>query len=138
MSDKHIKGQPSNQSGKTIADSLFDSLLEKSKLSIDEQMANAHTLDEDDGLLFFHTHSLWEALNAVEKFYECKIYGVLEMQEVVENLRYLQDDESTVDNLSKKDVLEAIDHAYDRVNDYWLYEEYLEYIDKHLKERNAL
>lgn len=138
MSDKHIKGQPSNQSGKTIADSLFDSLLKQSKLSIDEQMANAHKLDEDDGLLFFHTHSLWDALQAVEKFYECKIYGVLEMQEVVENLRYLQDDESTVDNLSKKDVLEAIDFAYDRVNDYWLYEEYLEYIDKHLKERNAL
>ena len=43
--------------------------------------------DTDDGLLFFHTHSLWEALNAVEKFYECKIYGVLDIQEVEENIQ---------------------------------------------------
>ena len=35
--------------------------------------------DESDGLLFFHGHSLWEVLNKVEEFYECKIYGVLDL-----------------------------------------------------------
>ena len=33
--------------------------------------------DESDGLLFFHTHSVWEAIAKLEKFYECTIYGVL-------------------------------------------------------------
>ena len=27
--------------------------------------------DESDGLLFFHTHSVWEAIMKLEKFYEC-------------------------------------------------------------------
>ena len=48
---------------------------------------NIQQVDSDDGLLFFHTHSLWEVLNAVEKFYECKIYGILEVQEVEEHLK---------------------------------------------------
>ena len=44
--------------------------------------------DKSDGLLFFHTHSVWEAIMKLEKFYECTIYGVLELQEVEENIQY--------------------------------------------------
>ena len=43
-------------------------------------------VDSDDGLLFFHTHSVWEAMQKLEQFYECKIYGVLELQEVEQNI----------------------------------------------------
>lgn len=138
MSDKHNKGQPSNQSGKTFADSLFDTLREQSKLSIDEQMRDAHKLDKDDGLLFFHTHSVWEAISKLEKFYECKIYGVLEMQDIVENLRWLQEDETKVDNLSKQDLLNAIEYAYNKIEDSYTYEEYVDAIDDYLKANNAL
>ena len=138
MSDKHNKGQPSNQSGKTFADSLFDTLREQSKLSIDEQMRDAHKLDEDDGLLFFHTHSVWEAISKLEKFYECKIYGVLEMQDIVENLRWLQEDENKVDNLSKQDLLNAIEYAYNKIEDSYTYQEYVDAIDDYLKANNAL
>ena len=132
MSDKHNKGQPS------IADSLFDTLRHQSKLSIDEQMRDAHKLDEDDGLLFFHTHSVWEAISKLEKFYECKIYGVLEMQDIVENLRWLQEDENKVDNLSKQHLLDAMEHAYEFIDDSHTYNEYVDAIDDFLKEHNAL
>ena len=88
--------------------------------------------DRDDGLLFFHTHSIWEAINAVEKFYECKIYGVLEMQEVEDNLQlYAEGDEYS--SISKQMLYEAISYAYDKVDDCVEYEIYLdrirEYID---------
>ena len=94
---------------------------------------NIQQVDSDDGLLFFHTHSLWEVLNAVEKFYECKIYGVLDMQEVEENLElYAEGDEYS--SISKQMLLEAMDYAYHNV-DAQEYEIYLdrirEYIDTH-------
>ena len=44
--------------------------------------------DESDGLLFFHSHSLWTVLKKVEEFYECKIYGILELEEVQNELAY--------------------------------------------------
>ena len=43
--------------------------------------------DYDDGMMFFHSHNIWEAMQKLEKFYECKIYGVLEIEDLVENLR---------------------------------------------------
>ncbi len=86
--------------------------------------------DRDDGLLFFHTHSIWEAISKLEKFYECKIYGVLDLQEVEENIQ-LYGDYSSV---SKQMLLEAMDYAYNKV-DAQEYEIYLdrvrEYIDTH-------
>ena len=88
--------------------------------------------DRDDGLLFFHTHSIWEAIHALEKFYECKIYGVLDIQEVESNLGMYDGDYS---NVSKQMFLEAINYAYDKVDDCVEYEIYLdrvrEYIDTH-------
>lgn len=39
--------------------------------------------DYDDGMMFFHSHSLWEAMQKLEKFYECKIYGILDWKSVV-------------------------------------------------------
>jgi len=89
-------------------------------------------VDSDDGLLFFHTHSLWEVLNAVEKFYECKIYGVLDLQEVEEHLKLYDEKYSSV---SKQMILEGIEYAYNKVESCWEYEIYLdkvqEYIDTH-------
>ena len=80
--------------------------------------------DTDDGSLFFHTHSLWEVLCAVEKFYECKIYGVLDIQEVESNLGlYYFDVEYT-----KQELIDAIEHAYDTVDDCQEYEIYLDRI----------
>ena len=91
--------------------------------------------DTDDGLLFFHTHSLWEAMSKLEKFYECKIYGVLDIQEVEDNLQlYAEGDEYS--SISKQMLLEAMDYAYNKV-DAQEYEVYLdsirEYIDTHGK-----
>ena len=85
--------------------------------------------DTDDGLLFFHTHSLWEALSAVEKFYECTIYGVLELQEVEEALAMMYDYEHS--SYSKQELLEAIKYAYEKV-DTQEYEIYIETINDYL------
>ena len=89
--------------------------------------------DRDDGLLFFHTHSIWEAMHKLEQFYECKIYGVLEVQEVVDNLSY----DGEYSNVSKQLWLDAIDYAYDKVDDsadYQIYldrvAEFIDYINK--------
>ena len=90
--------------------------------------------DTDDGLLFFHTHSIWEAMSALEKFYECKIYGVLELQEVEEHLGMYDGDYSSN---SKQDILEAIDYAYNKVdsnNDG--YEQYIDAIMDYLDDIN--
>ena len=88
--------------------------------------------DRDDGLLFFHSHSIWEAISKLEKFYECKIYGVLDIQEVESNLDMYEGDYS---NVSKQMFLEAINYAYDKVEDAQEYEIYLdrirEFIDTH-------
>ena len=85
--------------------------------------------DTDDGLLFFHTHSLWEAMSALEKFYECTIYGVLELQEVEEHLAMMYDHEHST--FSKQELLEAISYAYDKV-DSQEYEIYMEVINEYL------
>ena len=85
--------------------------------------------DTDDGLLFFHTHSLWEALSALEKFYECTIYGVLELQEVEEHLAMMYDHEHST--FSKQELLEAISYAYDKVESQE-YEIYIETINDYL------
>ena len=85
--------------------------------------------DTDDGLLFFHTHSLWEALSAVEKFYECTIYGVLELQEVEEALAMMYGHEHS--SYSKQELLEAISYAYDKL-DTQEYEIYIETINDYL------
>ena len=93
---------------------------------------NTQQVDSDDGLLFFHTHSLWEVLNAVEKFYECKIYGVLDLQEVDEHLKLYDEKYSST---SKQMILEGIEYAYNKVESCYEYEIYLdrirEYIDTH-------
>lgn len=85
--------------------------------------------DTDDGLLFFHTHSLWEAISEVEKFYECTIYGVLELQEVEEALAMMYDYEHS--SYSKQELLEAIKYAYEKV-DTQEYEIYIETINDYL------
>jgi len=85
--------------------------------------------DTDDGLLFFHTHSLWEAMSALEKFYECTIYGVLELQEVEESLAMMYDHEHST--FSKQELLEAISYAYDKVESQE-YEIYIETINDYL------
>ena len=117
------KAFKSDQSGKTFKPGIDVKVFKEGKQQ-----------DTDDGLLFFHTHSIWEAMCALEKFYECKIYGVLELQEVEEHLGMYDGDYSSN---SKQDILEAIDYAYDKVdsnNDG--YEQYLEAIMLYLDEIN--
>ena len=80
--------------------------------------------DRVDGLLFFHTHSIWEAISKLEKFYECKIYGVLDLQEVESNLGLYDFDVE----YTKQELIDAIEHAYDTVDDCQEYEIYLDRI----------
>ena len=91
--------------------------------------------DRDDGLLFFHTHSLWEAMNKLEKFYECKIYGVLSLEEVEEHLKLYDEKYSSI---SKQMILEGIEYAYDKVESCWEYEIYLERIQEYIDTHQAL
>ena len=91
---------------------------------------NTQQVDSDDGLLFFHTHSLWEVLNAVEKFYECKIYGVLDLQEVEEHLKLYDEKYSST---SKQMILEGIEYAYNKVESCWEYEIYLEKVQEYIE-----
>ena len=85
--------------------------------------------DRDDGLLFFHTHSVWEAMQKLEQFYECKIYGVLELQEVEQNIDMGDGEYSSK---SKQDLLDAIDYAYNKVDGSWDYEAYLDCVRDYL------
>ncbi len=96
---------------------------------------NIQQVDSDDGLLFFHTHSLWEVLNAVEKFYECKIYGVLDLQEVEEHLKLYDEKYSST---SKQMILEGIEYAYNKVESCWEYEIYLEKVQEYIDTHTAL
>ena len=112
------KACKSDQSGKTFKPGIDVKVFKDGKQQ-----------DTDDGLLFFHTHSLWEALSAVEKFYECTVYGVLELQEVEEHLAMMYDYERS--SYSKQELLEAISYAYDKV-DTQEYEIYIETINDYL------
>ena len=104
------------------------------KATMGDQSGKTFEQDHDDGMMFFHSHSIWEAMHKLEKFYECKIYGVLEVQEVVENLCMSDEKYSKV---SKQIWLEAIDYAYSKVDSNYEYEAYLdvvsEYCDTHAK-----
>ena len=96
---------------------------------------NTQQVDSDDGLLFFHTHSLWEVLNAVEKFYECKIYGVLDLQEVEEHLKLYDEKYSSI---SKQMILEGMEYAYNKVETCYEYEIYLEKVQEYIDTHTAL
>ena len=96
---------------------------------------NTQQVDSDDGLLFFHTHSLWEVLNAVEKFYECKIYGILDLQEVEEHLKLYDEKYSSV---SKQMILEGMEYAYNKVESCYEYEIYLEKVQEYIDTHTAL
>ena len=112
------KACKSDQSGKTFKPGIDVKVFKDGKQQ-----------DTDDGLLFFHTHSLWEAISAVEKFYECTVYGVLELQEVEEHLAMMYDYERS--SYSKQELLDAISYAYDKV-DTQEYETYIETINDYL------
>ncbi len=112
------KALKSDQSGKTFKPGIDVKVFKDGKQQ-----------DTDNGLLFFHTHSLWEALSAVEKFYECTIYGVLELQEVEEHLAMMYNYKPS--SYSKQELLEAISYAYDKVESQE-YEIYIETINDYL------
>ena len=96
---------------------------------------NIQQVDSDDGLLFFHTHSLWEVLNAVEKFYECKIYGVLDLQEVEEHLKLYDEKYSST---SKQMILQGMDYAYNKVESCYEDEIYLDLVQEYIDTHTAL
>jgi len=92
------------------------------------------TQDYDNGTMFFHCHSIWEAMSKLEKFYECKIYGVLDIEEVAENLRYF-DCDFDIDKLPKQLLIEAIEYAYERIEGCDNgYNQYLDCIHDYLQE----
>ena len=87
-------------------------------------IAEEEVQNTDDGKLFFHTHDLWEVLDAVEKHYQCEIYGILALQDTVENLRhYIEFEESgknpsfkcKIDDVPKSLVLEAHEYACHKI-----------------------
>ena len=92
---------------------------------------NKDQVDSDDGLVFFHSHSVWEAIMKLEKFYECTIYGVLELQEVEENIQFYGAED---EKYTKKQLLGAIQYAYDKVDNAYEYESYMETIVDYLQE----
>tara|TARA_R100001463_G_scaffold78741_1_gene133097 strand:- start:113 stop:484 length:372 start_codon:yes stop_codon:yes gene_type:complete len=113
------KGQPSDQSGKEFKQ------------------------DTDDGLLYFHTHGLFEVLSAVEKFYECEIYGLLCLEDTVENLRhYIEFEECgdnpsficSIDDVPKSLIIEAHKYAYNKV-EYQDYEAMLDCVNEYIVNR---
>ena len=87
--------------------------------------------DESDGLLFFHTHSVWEAIRKLEQFYECTIYGVMELQEVEESIQFYGADD---EKYTKKQLLEAIQYAYNKVDTSYEWEIYMETVVDYLQE----
>ncbi len=95
-----------------------------------QHKVNKDQVDSDDGLVFFHTHSLWETIQAVEKFYECTIYGIMDLQEVEE---YLSENcEIDTSKYSKKTILNAIEYAYNKVDSTWEYEIYMDRVIDYL------
>jgi len=100
--------------------------------------------DTDDGKLYFHTHDLWQVLDDVEKFYQCEIYGVLAVQDTVENLRhYLEFCETQkntkyfkmpIDDVPKDLIIEAHNYACHKVNQHD-YDEMLDCISEYIVER---
>ena len=82
MSRDSIKNKLFNDKYKSVSQEMQDQL--EPIFNDKEQPVQ----DESDGLLFFHGHSLWTVLKKVEEFYECTIYGVLELQEVQNELSY--------------------------------------------------
>ena len=74
-------------------------------------------------------------LNAVEKFYECKIYGVLDLQEVEEHLKLYDEKYSST---SKQMILEGMEYAYNKVESCYEYEIYLEKVQEYIDTHTAL
>ena len=96
--------------------------------------------DESDGLLFFHSHSLWTVLQKVEEFYECKIYGVLDMDSLMNDLSYYPNfDKEWKDRIidaykiPKQDLLRAMKYAYDNTGgEYDGYQDHLDQVEAFL------
>lgn len=111
----------------------------KSKL-FNDKFEEQPVQDESDGLLFFHGHSLWTVLKKVEEFYECTIYGVLELQEVQNELSYYpnfdkEHNEHIKDawDIPKQDLLRAMKYAYDNISgEYDSYQDYIDLIESYL------
>lgn len=79
--------------------------------------------DYDDGMMFFHSHSVWEAMQKLEKFYECKIYGYLDIQESADYLcdwnAFDKDNEDYVcdiDEVPNEIWVKAFESAYNNVD----------------------
>ena len=106
-------------------------------------IAEEKVQDTDDGKLFFHTHDLWQVLDAVEKHYECELYGILALQDTVENLRhYIEFEECgdnsyfkcKIDDVPKSLILEAHKYAVERV-EYQDYQQMLDCVAEYIIDR---
>ena len=134
MSRDSIKNKLFNDKYKSVSQEMQDQL--EPIFNDKEQPVQ----DESDGLLFFHSHSLWTVLKKVEEFYECTIYGVLELQEVQNELSYYpnfdkEHNEHIKDawDIPKQDLLRAMKYAYDNISgEYDSYQDYIDLIESYL------
>jgi hypothetical protein len=76
----------------------------------------------------------------VEEFYECTIYGILELQEVQNELSYYPNFDKDHDGhiidafqIPKEDKLRAMKYAYDSISgEYDSYQDYIDLIESYL------
>lgn len=134
MSRDSIKNKLFNDKYKSVSQEMQDQL--EPIFNDKEQPVQ----DESDGLLFFHSHSLWTVLNKVEEFYECKIYGVLDIDGLQNDLSYYPNfdkdwHEHIIDafQIPKQDLLRAMKYAYDNTGgEYDGYQDHLDQVEAFL------
>ena len=134
MSRDSIKNKLFNDKYKSVSQEMQDQL--EPIFNDKEQPVQ----DESDGLLFFHSHSLWTVLQKVEEFYECKIYGVLDMDSLMNDLSYYPNfdkewKEHIIDayKIPKQDLLRAMKYAYDNTGgEYDGYQDHLDQVEAFL------
>ena len=134
MSRDSIKNKLFNDKYKSVSQEMQDQL--EPIFNDKEQPVQ----DESDGLLFFHSHSLWTVLQKVEEFYECKIYGVLDMDSLMNDLSYYPNfDKEWKDHIidafqiPKQDLLRAMKYAYDNTGgEYDGYQDHLDQVESFL------
>ena len=97
--------------------------------------------DYDDGMLFFHSHSLWDAMAKLEKFYQCKIYGYLDIQESADYLcdfnafdKDCEDYICDIDEVPNDLWVKAFDSAYDNIHGDYGWADWQDYIYDYIVE----
>ena len=95
--------------------------------------------DYDDGMMFFHSHNVWEAMQKLENFYQCKIYGYLDIQESADYLcdfnafdKDCEDYICDIDEVPNDLWVEAFESAYDNIHSDYGWADWQDYIYDYL------